>query len=363
MSHRNETVWRKPCPVRMSLWRAASEAGGHRGRVLACLAIIGLVVAVPAGASGTPTHSCGYVHVPQLRSAGYRRERMVIAQRQLSCAAGRVTVSGYYNSRVKCQGSGCFRAVGSLNCGGGRSSLLGGVALICDLLDHSSTVVLELEVPRLPPPPSESMSATAARQAPRLGRPWAPDQVGYGSVRPSHIFNGGDPTGEMQHIHWTGWGSRQAVGEGDAEYVWPGTSVASNGDTSGARVVAFHLGTCRGRPSYNAIEWYFPKYGQSFNPHSYINICTGKYVGYDPPETECPDVKLADGGMATEVRAISMTCPAASTIIAETNTTKFGTGEGRFMQAGFRCGTGGGPSNALFDCEMGQQEFLFWAKP
>ncbi len=260
MSRRNETVWRKPYTIRIPLWGAASGSSRHRGRALAGLAIIGLLVTVP----------------------------------------------------------------------------------------------------------SESVSATAARQVPRLGRPWGPDQVGYGAARPTHIFNGGDPTGEVRHIHWTGWGSRQAIGEGTAEYVWPGTSVAGNGDTSGARVVAFHLGTCRGQPSYNAIEWFFPKYGQSFNPHSYINICTGKYVGYNPPETECPDVQLADGGMATEVKVVDMTCQAASTIIAETNTTKFGTGEGRFLQAGFRCGTdgtSGGQPNELFDCQMGEREFLFWAQP
>jgi hypothetical protein len=217
-----------------------------------------------------------------------------------------------------------------------------------------------------PPTAKERLGIVASRQAPRLGRPWGRGQIGYGTVRPTHIFNGGDPTGEVEHIHWTGWGGSQAIGEGDAEYDWPGTSVASNGDTSGARVVAFHLGTCRGRPSYNAIEWYFPKYGQTFSSHDYINICTGKYVGDNPPETECPNVQLADGaGMATEVKAINMTCAAASAIIAATNTTQFGTGEGRFTQAGFRCGTEGtgvGLSSALFDCQMGEQEFLFWAE-
>jgi hypothetical protein len=221
-----------------------------------------------------------------------------------------------------------------------------------------------LASPPLPPPASSSMFATAARQAPRLGRPWGPYQTGYGKVRPSGIFNGGDPTGEVEHVRWTGWGSSQAIGEGDAEYVWPGTCVACNGFTSGARVVAFHLGTCRGHLSYNAIEWYFPKYGQTFDPHSYINICTGKYVGDIPPETECPDAQLADeAGTATEVKAIHMTCAAASAIIAETNTTKFGTGEGRFVQAGFRCGTEGSAdlSGALFDCQKGEQEFLYSA--
>ncbi len=208
--------------------------------------------------------------------------------------------------------------------------------------------------------------ALASRQAPRLGRPWGPSQIGYGKVRPAQIFNGGDPTGEVQNIHWSGWGTRRAIGEGDAEYVWPGTSVAGNRFTSGARVVAFQLGTCHGHPAYNAIEWYFPKYGQSFNPHSYINICSGKYVGGELRETECPDVQLpAGGGQATEVKAIHMTCAAASAVIAETDTARFGSGEARFVQAGFRCGTegsGGGLPNALFDCQMGEEEFLYSAR-
>jgi hypothetical protein len=155
------------------------------------------------------------------------------------------------------------------------------------------------------------------------------------------------------------------MGEGDAEYVWPGTAVADNPITSGARIVAFHLGSCRGYASYNAIEWYFPKYGQAFDPHMYINICTGKYVGFAPPETTaCPDVQLADQGTATEVKAIDITCAAASAIIGEINPTPYATRGGRFVQDGFRCGTegSGGSSNALFDCAMGNQEFLYWVK-
>jgi hypothetical protein len=55
--------------------------------------------------------------------------------------------------------------------------------------------------------------------------------------------------------------------------------VAANRPTKGAQIVAFHLGSCRGRSSYNAVEWFFPKYGESFNPRRYINACTGQYVG------------------------------------------------------------------------------------
>jgi hypothetical protein len=218
-------------------------------------------------------------------------------------------------------------------------------------------------------PPGASASAPKASghvPAPRLGRTWGRSQSGYGTVRPTRVFNGGDPTGLVIHIHWSGWGSGEAIGRGDAEYVWPGTSVASNRLTSGARIVAFHLGTCRGHRAYNAIEWYFPKYGQTFNPNDYIDICSGQYVGGVPTETKCPDVRLPDeAGMATEVNVVNMTCAAASAIIAEINTTRFGSSESRFVQSGFRCGTegtAGGLQNAIFDCQVGEQEFLFGAK-
>ncbi len=118
----------------------------------------------------------------------------------------------------------------------------------------------------------------AAGPAPRLGRAYTPGVSGFGRVRPPRIFLGGDPTGLVEHIHWSGWGGSKAAGEGDAEYDWPGTAVAANGFSTGARVVAFHLGICRGHRSYDALEWYFPKYGQLFDPHKYINSCTGEFV-------------------------------------------------------------------------------------
>jgi hypothetical protein len=98
----------------------------------------------------------------------------------------------------------------------------------------------------------------AAEPAPRLGRASSPGRAGFGRVSPQRIFLGGGPTGLVEHIHWTGWGRSQAIGYGDAEYDWPGTAVAANGFTSGARVVAFHLGTCRGQPSYNRARVVLP---------------------------------------------------------------------------------------------------------
>jgi hypothetical protein len=205
--------------------------------------------------------------------------------------------------------------------------------------------------------------AVAAHATPRLGRAWAAYQKGYGHAHPNTIFNGGDPTGVVQKIRWTGWGRPQAVGWGRAEYVWPGTAVADNGFTDGARVVAFHLGTCRGRRSYNAIEWYFPKYDEAFDARTYIDICNGKYHGVSHKTTNCADVPLADGsGTATEVQAISMSCAAARELIAVAPTTRYKYGGGRFRQADFRCGTMGSGTfdEALFDCVYRKRQFLYW---
>jgi hypothetical protein len=30
---------------------------------------------------------------------------------------------------------------------------------------------------------------------------------------------------------------------------------------------------------YQAIEWFFPQFGESFDSARYIDICTGEYVG------------------------------------------------------------------------------------
>ncbi len=174
-------------------------------------------------------------------------------------------------------------------------------------------------------------------------------QIGFGRVRPKTISLGGDPTGLVQHIHWTSWGGTRAVGYGDAEYDWPGTAVANNGFTSGARVVAFNLGGCHGHRSYNALEWYFPKYQQAFNQHEYTNTCTGAYVGV-PKVISCPNVRLSAGsGTATFINVSGMSCETASQLIAEAPVAQYLTTGGRFTQSGFRCGTEGAGEPRLGD--------------
>ena len=91
-------------------------------------------------------------------------------------------------------------------------------------------------------------AAAAVTRLPRLGRAWK-KLPGFGQVRPAMISFGGDPTSEAYSIHWQHWGSREAVGVGLSDWVWPGTCVGCNRPST-VRVVAFDLGSCRGiRPT------------------------------------------------------------------------------------------------------------------
>ena len=56
----------------------------------------------------------------------------------------------------------------------------------------------------------------AAADEPVLGSPShdAPVGKGWGKAHPHHIFNGGDPSGEVAKLEWRGWGGATATGDG-----------------------------------------------------------------------------------------------------------------------------------------------------
>lgn len=124
-------------------------------------------------------------------------------------------------------------------------------------------------------------ATTTASGVPTLGRRAglfaSSDAVGFGSVEPAEIFNGGDPTGLVTHIVWHSWGGPDASGTGRSDYVGPGRSVA-DGQEESVTVVAFELGQCGGAFMYEAVEWYFAQHGQSFDPNRYEDVCHGTYV-------------------------------------------------------------------------------------
>jgi photosystem II stability/assembly factor-like uncharacterized protein len=117
---------------------------------------------------------------------------------------------------------------------------------------------------------------------------------GFGQVEPSEFYNGGDASGAVRHIVWQSWGGLKAVGTGEGEYVGPGQDVAE-ATAESATVVAFDRGDCYGNLMYQAIEWYFPRHGQSFDPNQYENICTGAFVTSAKTASTCPPSHIAVG--------------------------------------------------------------------
>jgi hypothetical protein len=118
----------------------------------------------------------------------------------------------------------------------------------------------------------------ASTAVPVLGRPAGlfAHGTGWGKVRPTEIFNGGDPTGLVTHIRWSAWGNGSITGKGMS--YWPHPSVAA-GKEEPVEIVAFNLGTCDGKLMYQAVEWFFPEHGEAFKANQYENVCTGTYVG------------------------------------------------------------------------------------
>jgi hypothetical protein len=115
---------------------------------------------------------------------------------------------------------------------------------------------------------------------PTLGQPagqFAP-AFGMGKVKPSTVSIGVPPT-VITNITWKSWGEPHAVGTGSGEYIGPHES-ANTGSMAEVTVVAFDLGICNGERMYKAFGWYYPHYGQTFNPRQYINICTGSFHGF-----------------------------------------------------------------------------------
>jgi hypothetical protein len=120
-------------------------------------------------------------------------------------------------------------------------------------------------------------SASADPQ-PTLGRAWNPNAEGYGTVAPANVNNGGDPTGDIWDITWSSWGGEQAIGTGTSYAIPPGAISVAQSVKQPATIVAYNLGNCDGQLMYQAAKWYFPGYGESFNPAGHYNICTGDYV-------------------------------------------------------------------------------------
>jgi hypothetical protein len=137
---------------------------------------------------------------------------------------------------------------------------------------------------------------------------------GFGEVRPSRIYSGGDSGESLSGVVWKSWGGVRAVGSGLGKYNESGGKVGT-GSEELATIVAFKLGTCHGKVMYQALEWFFPQYGQRFSPNQYENICSGTYVG----RTSQPPACLSNDLTARRGPQISPATGEAALVVDLTN--------------------------------------------
>jgi hypothetical protein len=86
----------------------------------------------------------------------------------------------------------------------------------------------------------------------------APHGEGFGTAEPSTIFNGGDPSGDVTKIHWTGWGNPTAIGHGLNPIFKPHGGYYRK--PAKIELRATDLGKCGNQAAYTRLEVRVPKH-------------------------------------------------------------------------------------------------------
>jgi hypothetical protein len=81
---------------------------------------------------------------------------------------------------------------------------------------------------------------------------------GFGTAEPAEIFNGGDPSGSVSHITWSGWGNPSAIGYGLNPIFKPGGGYYRK--PARIELRATSLGECAGKAAYTRLEIRVPKH-------------------------------------------------------------------------------------------------------
>jgi hypothetical protein len=80
---------------------------------------------------------------------------------------------------------------------------------------------------------------------------------GFGTAEPSAIFNGGDPSGSVRDIEWSGWGNPSAIGYGLNPIFKPHGGYYRKPARIELRATA--LGKCGKQAAYTKLEVRIPK--------------------------------------------------------------------------------------------------------
>jgi hypothetical protein len=111
-----------------------------------------------------------------------------------------------------------------------------------------------------------------------------PNGTGWGTSEPTTIFNGGDPSGLVKSLHWTGWGGPAAIGHGLNAIFMPGGGYY--GKLANIELIAYDLGRCTpgGPLAYRELIARVPKkpggpFGTWFYWSGARSICTNGFGG------------------------------------------------------------------------------------
>jgi hypothetical protein len=85
----------------------------------------------------------------------------------------------------------------------------------------------------------------------------APYGKGFGTAEPAEIFNGGDPSGSVRNIKWSGWGNPTAIGYGLNPIFKPHGGYYRKPARIELRATA--LGKCGKQAAYTKLEVRIPK--------------------------------------------------------------------------------------------------------
>jgi hypothetical protein len=105
-----------------------------------------------------------------------------------------------------------------------------------------------------------ALAASAAAAAnPVLGAKAfaSPYGKGFGTAEPSEIFNGGDPSGSVRDIKWSGWGNPSAIGYGLNPIFKPHGGYYRK--PARVELRATKLGKCGKQAAYTKLEIRAPK--------------------------------------------------------------------------------------------------------
>jgi hypothetical protein len=108
----------------------------------------------------------------------------------------------------------------------------------------------------------------------------APYGKGFGTPEPAEIFNGGDPSGSVTQIQWTGWGNPSAIGYGLNPIFKPHGGYYRK--PARIELRATGLGKCGSRTAYTRLEVRIPKHpggklGKWFSWSGAKTICKPPY--------------------------------------------------------------------------------------